>query len=157
MPDEIPAIALGKTAAQIQAATGVSQHDAEAIARVAKMSVDEFAQASREALQPIMSRLLQKISGEMDTLKGAQAAIVYGILADKYQQGPKVLNQALHLHIKGDAGSALRTILGPAAQSVFADAGKQDSKAPNYLDVATVPSDATESMQGDSKSPARKK
>lgn len=154
MPDEVPAIALGKTAAQIQAATGVSQHDAEAIARVAKMSVDEFAQASREALQPIMARLLDKISGEMDTLKGAQSAIVYGILADKYQQGPKVLNQALHLHIKGDAGSALRTILGPAAQSVFAGEPRQDSKAPNYIDTAASPVATVDPVSPDNKSAA---
>jgi hypothetical protein len=97
------------------------------------MTAEEFAEAQRNQLQPILHRLAEKISNELDAMKPAQAAIVYGIMADKLANQPKVLNQALHLHIKGDAGSALSAILGPAAKSVFAIPSKQDSKEPNYL------------------------
>lgn len=134
--------------------TGLSQHISEKLAVYSKMNADEFAEAQRGQLQPILARLADKIAAELDTMKPAQAAIVYGIFADKLANQPKVLNQALHLHIKGDAGSALAAILGPAAQSVFASAQPKDSKAPNYLpprptvpviDVEPVSEGATDS------------
>ena len=132
-PADLPRICLGKTSKQIMAETGLSQHISEKLAAYSKMNADEFAEAQRGQLQPILARLADKIAAELDTMKPAQAAIVYGIFADKLASQPKVLNQALHLHIKGDAGSALQAILGPAAQSVFAGQRPKDSKAPNYL------------------------
>jgi len=111
------------------------------------MNAEEFAEAQRNQLQPILHRLADKISNELDAMKPAQAAIVYGIMADKLANQPKVLNQALHLHIKGDAGSALSAILGPAAKSVFRGQHVEHSKEPNYLPGTgpTIEAEATES------------
>ena len=133
-PAQLPAIAVHCSGRQqLMEETGISKHDAEVLARVTKQNIEEFAETQRQQLQPILVRLADKIAAEMDSMKPAQAAIVYGILSDKLANQPKAITQALHLHIKGDAGSALAAILGPAAQSVFRASAPQDSKAPNYL------------------------
>lgn len=131
--ESLPSVCLGATTAEIQAATGLAEKTSGILARFSAMNAEEFAEAQRNQLQPILHRLAEKINRELDDMKPAQAAIVYGIMADKLANQPKVLNQALHLHIKGDAGSALSAILGPAAKSVFAVQPVQHGKEPNYL------------------------
>ena len=118
---------------QLKEETGISADDAKAIMRTTKMTAEEFAEYQRGKLQDLADKLASKAAQEIEQLTPMQTVISLGVVTDKINQGPKAVNQSLHLHIKGDAGSALAAILGPAAQSVFRSPAPQDSKAPNYL------------------------
>lgn len=151
-------MALSMSSRELTNATGVSEDDALAIRRATGLTVAEFADEQRPKLQRTLDKLLTKIEQEVESLKGPQAAIVYGILHDKHGTEAKTINQALHIHLKGtDAGSALKSILGPQANSIFPAPRPQDSKAPNYLEpVDVTATDATTTRTSDSKSPAPK-
>jgi hypothetical protein len=161
-PADLPKLALlARNRTELMEQTGLARDEASKLRALTVQNIDEFSEAQRGHLQELFITLTEKLKGETDKLSAMQTAITLGIVCDKLNQAPKVLNQALHLHIKGDASGALKAILGPAAQSVFRPEPPQDSKAPNYLDVSARPADpsadATDTMQGDSKSLARKK
>ena len=119
-PGELPGIALrARNRDQLMAETGLSQGDARALIRVSNQTIDEFADEQRGKLQTVFAELLADFYAEKEKLSPMQKAIALGIIADKLNQAPKAINQALHLHIKGDTGSALAAILGPAAKPVF--------------------------------------
>jgi nucleotidyltransferase/DNA polymerase involved in DNA repair len=113
--------------------TGLGRTEAETVRALTVQTVEDFQERQRAQLQDILGELGGMIRAELDKLSPAQKAITYGILADKLATQPKALTQNLHLHIKGDASSALASILGPAAQSVFSHPSRQDSKDPNYF------------------------
>jgi len=118
--ESIPAIALEcDNRGEVMAQTGIGKDAATAILKTTAMTLDEFQDKQRGQLQSILDELAVKIRQELDDLSAAQKAVTYGILSDKLANQPKQLTQNLHLHIKGDASSALSAILGPAAQSVF--------------------------------------
>ena len=118
---------------QLKEETGLSEPDARAVMRATNMTADEFADYQRSKLQDLADKLASKAAKEIEQLSPMQTVISLGVVTDKINQGPKAVNQSLHLHIKGDPGSALAAILGPAAKSVFSASPAQDSKAPNYL------------------------
>jgi hypothetical protein len=115
------------------AETGLPQSKATAIRAATVQNVEDFAEAQRAKLQELFDALSAKLARETDQLTAMQTAITLGIVSDKLNQAPKAISQALHLHIKGDAGTALAAILGPAAKSVFKHPSRQDSKEPNYF------------------------
>lgn len=118
---------------QLKEETGLSEPDARAVMRATKMTADEFADYQRGRLQDLADKLATKAAQEIEQLSPMQTVISLGVVTDKINQGPKAVSQSLHLHIKGDASSALQAILGPAAKSVFSAPVPQDSKATNYL------------------------
>ena len=133
-PADLPRLALfAKNREQLMEQTGLPHHAASALRAATIQNVEDFAESQRAKLQELFDTLSAKLARETDQLTAMQTAITLGIVADKLNQAPKAINQALHLHIKGDATSALQSILGPAAKSVFARPAPQDSKAPNYL------------------------
>lgn len=127
--------------------TGIGEIASRAIMHVTKMTAEEFADHQRTRLQSLADKLAKKAESEVESLTPMQTVIGLGVVTDKINQGPKAVNQSLHLHIKGDAGSALSAILGPAAKSVFSAKPGQSSKEPNYIPGSgpTIETEATES------------
>lgn len=132
--ESIPAIALEcETVKELQTKTGMGEDAARQIMAVTKMTSEEFVDYQRSRLQSLADKLARKAESEVDSLTPMQTVISLGIVTDKANQAPKAVNQSLHLHIKGDANSALSAILGPAAKLVFPVKPVEHSKEPNYL------------------------
>lgn len=109
------------------AETGLSQGDCRTLIRVSNKTIEEFSDEQRGRLQTVFSDLLEDFYRDKEKLTPMQRAIALGIIADKLNQAPKAVSQSLHLHIKGDASSALQAILGPAAKSVFQPPPEKDN------------------------------
>jgi hypothetical protein len=153
---ELPRMALELNREQLAEQSGVSKHVAETMRTVTRYTVEDFQEKQRDQLQGILVKLGQRIEDEIERLSPAQKAITYGILADKLANQPRALTQSLHIHIKGgDAGSALRALLGPQGDSIFGRPPPPTNNASAPVDVTAIPvTDATPPHASDSKSPA---
>lgn len=151
-------MALELNRADLAEQAGVSLHAAEAMKKLTKLSLEDFQERQRDQLQSILVKLGEHIEREIEDLSPAQKAITYGILSDKLANQPKALTQNLHIHLKGgDSAGALKALLGPQGDSIFAQTRQRTNNVSASVDVtATQVPDATTDRTSDSKSPAPK-
>lgn len=118
--EKLATVALGHGRSEIMAQTGVGEDAARVIRRVANATIEEYREIQRTQLQGMLEKLGQRLETEIEELNPYQKVIAYGILTDKLHNQPQSLNNSLHIHLKGgDSASALRSILGPAADKLL--------------------------------------
>lgn len=104
-------------------ALGIPEPRYPALRRAAEEELTAFKDELGAVLRSTLLDMGKRLERESGQLSVSQLPVALGILADKHKQlhetGPHNLSQTLNLHIKGDAGTALRAILGPAAKVVF--------------------------------------
>lgn len=126
-PKDLPTICLyAPNREAIMEQTGLGKDAATVLRAATVKNIEDFAEEQRGRLQELAEQLAKDARASMGNLRPMEKVIALGIVTDKLNQAPKAINQALHLHIKGDAGSALASILGPAAQSVFRRSAQQE-------------------------------
>jgi hypothetical protein len=105
---------------KLMARTGIGEESARLLRKAAGASMEEFRELQRVQLQGMLDKLGNKLEQEIDDLSSYQKVIAYGILTDKLHNQPQSINNSLHIHLKGgDSASALRSILGPAADKLL--------------------------------------
>lgn len=88
--------------------------------KAAGATIEEFREIQRTQLQHLLDDLGDKLHDEIAALSPYQKVIAYGILTDKLHNQPQSVTNSLHIHLKGgDSSSALRSILGPAADKLL--------------------------------------
>lgn len=141
-PADIPALALQLNAKQLRELTGMSEHASEWITKAVGMTVEDFSNEVRSKLQGVAAELVEKLKNDVNELKPMQRVIAMGILMDKLNTQPKAVSQALHIHLKGDIGGALKSILGPAGERISA-ADRAFCNTGQLIEVTATPSQYT--------------
>lgn len=120
-PDQLAAVALRNGRTGIMRQGGVGEDCARMLRKAAGATIEEFREIQRTQLQHLVDDLGSRLQEEIEDLSPYQKVIAYGILTDKLQNQPQSVTNSLHIHLKGgDSSSALRSILGPAADKLLA-------------------------------------
>ena len=121
--EAVQLFATGQATRRKVKALGIPEPRYPALKRAAEEELTAFKDEMGAVLRSTLLDIGKRLERESGQLSVSQLAVTLGILADKHKQlhetGPHSLSQTLNLHIKGDTGSALRAILGPAADKVF--------------------------------------
>ena len=120
-PDQLAAVALRNGRTGIMRQGGVGEDCARMLRKMAGATIEEFREMHRADLQHLVTDLGARLKDEVAALSPYQKVIAYGILTDKLHNQPQSVSNSLHIHLKGgDSSSALRSILGPAADKLLA-------------------------------------
>jgi hypothetical protein len=123
--------ATGKASRRKAQALGVPGKRYAALAKAAEVEIAVFKTVMGGTLRRTTTKMARRLEAEADKLPLGALAVNLGILSDKERmlRENHPTSQSLHLHIKGDPGSALTAILGPAAAAVMG------TKKPEPIDV----------------------
>lgn len=113
--------ATGKASRTKAAALGVPAHRYPSLKAAADAEIEVFRTCTGGILRRTATKMAKRFERDADTLPIGQIPIALAVTLDKERALRESVpaSQSLHLHIKGDSGSALRAILGPAADRVF--------------------------------------